>query len=192
MPAERRRGGTLLGALALGLAVAAGIGAVRSSDDDILIDPGPAKTRVSGVAEVGSRAPAFDLLGLSGTGRVSLAEYRGRPLIINFWASWCKECGDEFPVLHDLVVSQPDDGDLVIIGITYRDIVSDSREFASSLDANWVLAYGGEDDPAARDYGIRAIPQTFFIDRAGYIRARAFGLPSRAAIDAAVEKIGAR
>ena len=175
--------------MALGIAVAAGVGAVRSSDEDTVIDPGPARTRISGVAESGTPAPAFDLQALNGNRMVRLAEYRGRPVIVNFWASWCNDCGDEFPMLADLVVDHRSKDDLVVIGITYRDIVADARDFAERHDANWVLAYGGDDDPVARDYGIRAIPQTFFIDRAGRIRARAFGLLSRAAVDAAVKTI---
>ena len=189
MPTRRRRGGTLLGALALGIAVAAGIGAVRGgSDPDTAIDAGPAKTRVAGVAVRGTPAPRFDLAALSGGGRVILAKYRGRPVVVNFWASWCKECRDEFPVLHDLVTAHRDDG-LAVIGITFRDIPSDSRAFARDHEANWILAQGGDHDTAARDYGIRAVPQTFFIDRRGVIRARAFGLPSTAALNAAVAGI---
>lgn len=188
MPAKRRRGGALLGALVVGIAVAAGIGAVGGTETDTTIDPGPARTRVAGVAAPGSVAPNFDLETLSGTDRVRLARYRGRPVIVNFWASWCKECRDEFPVLRDLVRKHEIDG-LVVIGITYRDIPSDSRAFARARKVNWILAAGGDGDATAGKYGIRAVPQTFFIDRRGVIRARAFGLPSTAALNAAVREI---
>lgn len=187
MPAKRRRGGVLLGALALGIAVAAGIGAVRGSDTpDLTIDSGPARTRIPGVAAAGSVAPPFDLPALNGTARVSLASLRGKPVIVNFWASWCTECRAEFPLLAEIVAKHPD---VVVVGITYKDIPFDSRRFARDHHATWTLAKGGDGDAAARTYGIRAVPQTFFIDRRGVIRARAFGLPSTAALNAVVARI---
>lgn len=187
MPAKRRRGGVLLGALALGIAIAAGIGAIRGSDTaDVTIDSGPARARVPGVAAAGSVAPPFDLAALNGNTRVSLAALRGKPVIVNFWASWCTECRAEFPLLAKIVAKDPD---VVVVGITFKDIPFDSRRFAHDHHATWTLAKGGDGDAAGRAYGIRAVPQTFFIDRHGVIRARAFGLPSTAALNAVVTRI---
>ena len=187
MPARRRRGGVLLGALALAIAIAAGIGAVRKSDPaDLTIDSGPARTRVAGVATNGSPAPPFDLAKLTGSGRISLAALRGRPVVLNFWASWCAECKAEFPLLAEITRKHPG---VTVIGITYNDVPFDSRRFARDHHASWHLAKGGDGDPVGRAYGVRAIPQTFFIDRAGVIRARAFGLPSRAALEHVVALI---
>ena len=76
-----------------------------------------------------------------------------------------------------------------LIGITYNDIASDSRNFARKQRANFTLAKGGDGDPVARDYGIRAIPQLYFIGRDGVIRERMFGAPSAAAMNAAVAEI---
>ena len=186
-PAKRRRGGVLLGALALAIAIAAGIGAVRKSDPaDLTIDAGPARTRIAGVATTGAPAPSFDLATLSGSGRISLAALRGKPVVLNFWASWCAECKAEFPLLADITRRHPG---VTVIGITYNDIPSDSRRFAREQHATWQLAKGGDGDPVGRAYGIRAIPQTFFIDRAGVIRARAFGLPGRDALEHVVARI---
>ncbi len=184
---KRRHGGLLLGAMALGIAVAAGIGAVRASDPaDLTIDAGPARTRVPGVATNGSMAPPFDLASLTGSKRVSLQALRGRPVVLNFWASWCVPCREEFPVLREIARDHPE---VAVVGITYKDLPFDARAFARTYRAAWPLAMGGEGDPVARAYGIRAVPQTFFIDRAGVIRARAFGLPSPTALAAVVERI---
>ena len=176
--------------MGLAILIAAGVGAALDSGPaETTMDPGPAKTRIAGVADVGSPAPAFGLHRLTGPGRVSLASLRGRPVIVNFWASWCSECRQEFPVLHDLAAKR---SDLAIVGITYRDIPSDSRDYARKHNANWTLARGDDGDTVAGRYGIRAIPQTFFIDRHGVIQARSFGLPSSAALNAAVRRITRR
>ena len=173
--------------MALGIAIAAGIGAVRKSDPaDLAIDSGPARTRVAGVATTGSPAPPFDLARLTGSGRISLAALRGRPVVLNFWASWCAECKAEFRLLAEITRQHPG---VTVIGITYNDLDFDARRFARDHHATWNLAKGGDGDPVGRAYGIRAIPQTFFIDRAGVIRARAFGLPERAALEHVVSRI---
>src|SRR6185312_3906257 len=73
-------------------------------------------------------APAFDVAKLNGPGRIRLADYAGRPVVLTFWASWCISCHQEFPRLRQLAAEHRG-SDLAIIGITYRDIPSDSRAF---------------------------------------------------------------
>jgi len=179
----------LIGALALAILAAVAIGsALSSGPNDTTIDAGPAKTRIAGRATVGSQAPGFDLSHLSGKGTVSLASLRGRPVVLNFWASWCGPCREEFPEFHELAQRHRGD-DLAIVGITFRDLAGDARDFARQNGGTWTFAKGGDGDPVARAYGVRSPPQTFFIDRTGVIRARAYGPPSPAALDAAVARI---
>src|SRR4051794_30027225 len=132
-------------------------------------------------------APAFDVAALRGPGRVRLADYAGRPVVLTFWASWCISCRTEFPHLNALTRTYRGT-DLAVVGITYRDLAPDSRQFAKDFHATFTLAEGGDGDPVAKDYGIRAIPQLYFIDRACVIRARMFGTPSTAAMNAAVRE----
>jgi cytochrome c biogenesis protein CcmG, thiol:disulfide interchange protein DsbE len=179
----------LIGALALAILAAVAIGAALSSGpNDTTLDAGPAKTRIAGRATVGSQAPRFDLHRLSGKGTVSLASLRGRPVVVNFWASWCGPCREEFPMFHDLARKHHGD-DVAIVGITFRDLSGDARDFARQNGGTWTFVKGGEGDPVAHAYGVRSPPQTFFIDRKGVIRARAYGPPSAAALDAAVARI---
>ena len=179
----------LIGSLALAILAAVAIGAALSSGpNDTTIDAGPAKTRVAGRATVGSEAPNFDLHRLSGDGKVDLASLRGRPVVVNFWASWCGPCREEFPMFHQLAEQHHGDG-LAIVGITFRDLAGDARDFAKHNGGTWTFVKGGDGDPVAHAYGVRSPPQTFFIDRTGVIRARAYGPPSQAALDAAVERI---
>jgi cytochrome c biogenesis protein CcmG, thiol:disulfide interchange protein DsbE len=128
-----------------------------------------------GAPDVGEVAPDFTAPALDG-GEVRLSDYRGRPVVVNFWASWCNPCRKEFPLLAAARAKHRDDG-LEVIGVSYRDIPSDARAFARSRDARWLLA---RDDRGviAGGYGVRAIPQTFFIDREGKVAARVFGITS--------------
>jgi peroxiredoxin len=148
----------------------------------------PADASTAGVAVAGDQAPDFDLPRLRGPGREKLADYLGKPLIVNFWASYCFPCRKEFPLFREAQEKYRDDG-LAIVGITFRDLTDDARRFAKDQRATWELAEGGEKDPVARAYGVRALPQTFFIDRDGVIEARYFGAPSGDTFDAEVRKI---
>jgi cytochrome c biogenesis protein CcmG, thiol:disulfide interchange protein DsbE len=127
----------------------------------------------AGPAEVGQPAPELRLRGLDG-GCVDLADLRGRPVIVNFWASWCFPCRQEMPLLRDGYAKYRDQG-LEIVGIPYRDIDGDSRAFAEKYGATWLLAKD-VDSAAANAYGVRPIPQSFFIRRDGTIAAHVRGM----------------
>jgi cytochrome c biogenesis protein CcmG/thiol:disulfide interchange protein DsbE len=192
-PARRRFGVAAL--LLVGVVVLAVIAVVAmvSADDDPSRGSRPVADEkpnpsVEGVAEEGTAAPPFDLARLRGPGRVRLADYRGRPLIVNFWASWCVPCRKEFPLFADARADYSPE-ELGIVGITYRDLPDDARRFARDHDATWVLAEGGQGDPVAKEYGVRAMPQTFFVDPDGTIVSRYYGAPSRDEFEAEVARI---
>lgn len=134
---------------------------------------------------VGSQAPDFSLADLDGN-PIRLADLRGRPVIVNFWASWCGPCVEEFPLLRDAAARHADDG-LVIVGIVYRDRSEAARDFMTRNGGTWPAAM----DPGERGaeaYGILAPPETYFIGRDGTIVARQLGQFSATSLD---EKVAA-
>jgi cytochrome c biogenesis protein CcmG/thiol:disulfide interchange protein DsbE len=144
----------------------------------------------AGVAEVGSPAPDFVLPALDGNDQVRLADFRGRPVILNFWASWCNPCRGEFPLLKKTLREHRADR-LAVIGVTYRDIPDDSREFVKKMQATW--PQGVDDNRDVADaFGVRAIPWTFFIRSDGTIVARVFGITSQDKLDDPLGKLLAR
>jgi cytochrome c biogenesis protein CcmG/thiol:disulfide interchange protein DsbE len=171
------------------LAVIAVVAMLQADDGESSApDTAPVKVSDAGVATKGSKAPDFDLEELNGSGRVRLSDLAGKPVIVNFWASYCVPCRKEFPTFRAAQSKYRAQG-LEIVGITFRDLTDDSRRFAEQQRANWLLAKGGDGDPVGRAYGVRALPQTFFIDRNGTIVARYFGAPSGEKFDAEVQKI---
>jgi cytochrome c biogenesis protein CcmG/thiol:disulfide interchange protein DsbE len=131
-------------------------------------------------------APDFSLSDLEGR-RISLADYRGRPVIVNFWASWCVPCRTEFGLFRDARAARASDG-LEILGVIYQDSAEDARRFAAQERATWpaLVDPGGS---VARAYGVLGIPITFYIDRGGIVRAVSYGPPPSNVLDEQLAKI---
>ena len=131
---------------------------------------------------VGDRAPDIALADLDGN-PVRLADYAGRPVLVNFWASWClPACAEEFPVLADALAAHADEG-LAVVGIVYRDRSEAARAFGLEQGASWPLAMdpGGR---VARSYGVFGPPESWLIGRDGRIAARHVGPFTEAELDA--------
>jgi cytochrome c biogenesis protein CcmG, thiol:disulfide interchange protein DsbE len=95
-------------------------------------------------------------------------------VVVNFWASWCTPCRDEFPLFRDqLAELGPKDG-LVIIGVMYEDQAELARQFLAQLDATWPTV-PDPDGSLAAAYRVVAPPQTYFIDADGVLRAIQIG-----------------
>jgi len=135
---------------------------------------------------VGDVAPAFTLPTLDG-GCFHLRAERGRPVVVNFWASWCNPCRAEFPLLADAYAKHRGEN-LEIVGVTHRDIESDSRQFADELDVDWPLAFD-DDQRVSRSYGITGIPQTIFVRRDGTISSRIFSELTKEDLDEELREI---
>jgi cytochrome c biogenesis protein CcmG/thiol:disulfide interchange protein DsbE len=110
-------------------------------------------------------APVFRLHRLDRPGRLSLAGLRGRPVIINFWASWCIPCKKEAPLLESVWHRYRDRG-LVVLGVDINDLRGDARRFARENNMTYPLVYDGPGATTTR-YGLTGVPETFFVARDG-------------------------
>jgi peroxiredoxin len=137
-------------------------------------------------AKVGEAAPDFSLTTLDGK-ELRLSDYLGTPVVLNFWASWCNPCRREFPLLRENYADAG--GAWQLLGVDTKDFVrSDGRSFAEEERANWPNGYDA-DEAVARGYGVSDLPQTFFVDAEGVIRARLFGELTQQALDKQLAKI---
>jgi cytochrome c biogenesis protein CcmG, thiol:disulfide interchange protein DsbE len=123
-------------------------------------------------AQIGLAAPDFALTNLTGE-PVRLSDLRGRPVIVNFWASWCGPCVEEFPLLQSAQAAHQADG-LTVIGVVFRDNSEAARAFMQRMGASWAAAMD-PGEQVAQGFGIHAPPETFFIDRDGVVRGRQIG-----------------
>jgi cytochrome c biogenesis protein CcmG/thiol:disulfide interchange protein DsbE len=169
------------------LLVVGGVTAIvvaRSSDEQPA--PGLEEVAEANSAKVGQVAPDFELETLDGR-TVRLSDYRGRPVVLNFWASWCTPCRKEFPMFRDTVAAK--DGAFAMVGVDTGDLRGDARQFAREQRANWPNGFDS-DSTVARGYGVDPLPQTFFIRADGTIAAHVIRGITRSELDRELKKIG--
>ena len=106
-------------------------------------------------------APGFTVAALGGPGNVSLTEYRGKPVVVNFWASWCDVCESETPLLASWY--KQEHGKVALLGLDENDASAKALAFAHAKGVTYTLGF----DPlmnVAGAYDIEALPQTYFLN----------------------------
>jgi cytochrome c biogenesis protein CcmG/thiol:disulfide interchange protein DsbE len=129
--------------------------------------PGPTNPTVPTPrkAKIGNLAPDFRGRDLSGK-EVTLSSFRGRPVVLTFFASWCHPCEQEMPSLQQIFGEQH--GRLAVLGVNYRDIDDDTRAFVQRLGVKFpAVIEDTADNPIAARYGVHEMPDTIFIDALG-------------------------
>ncbi|HEV3234743.1 MAG TPA: TlpA disulfide reductase family protein [Candidatus Dormibacteraeota bacterium] len=125
-------------------------------------------------------APAFTLTGLDGQPHV-LGDYRGKVVLINFWATWCIPCRAEIPDLeHEARVQDP--GKVVILGIDWKEGGPTAQAFLTDIGARYPVLLDS-DGKVYDAYGVQGLPQTFIVDRRGRMLSSRTGIASRDQIE---------
>lgn len=136
-------------------------------------------------------APSFTLSQLNGAGDVSLSDFEGSPIVVNFWASWCAPCRVEMPHLVEAHEQYTDDG-VVFIGVAIQDTNEDAlafiEEFNVPVDDGYVMVTD-PDGQATIDYGVGGLPITFFIESDGTVHTRWAGVVNGAVLDERIAEI---
>lgn len=124
---------------------------------------------------VGHPAPNFTLVLLhtdSSKNTLSLSNFKGKPIVLNFWASWCQPCKEELPLLENAWIQmQTQNKNIVFLGIDFQESNTDASSFLLQHGITYMAGLD-TDGSIANKYGVSSLPQTFFIDRHGTVTSR--------------------
>ena len=162
-PPSRRRAWVIAGAVAIAVGL---LGALLSFG--LSRDPAVLRSPL-----IGRRAPDFALQTLDGSRTVRLSDLRGQVVVINFWASWCRDCRVEHPALTTAWQRYRDSG-AVVLGVAFQDRKEDSSAFARELSIDYPLLQD-PDSRTALAYGVYGIPETFFVSPDGRVAHKHIG-----------------
>jgi peroxiredoxin len=121
---------------------------------------------------MGKEAPQFTLKNLSGE-EISLASFRGKVILINFWATWCKPCKVEMPSLNELYNTFKDRG-LVVLGISIDSSEKPVEKFLKKIPLDFPILLDSEVE-VPKEYKVFAYPSTFLIDKRGVLKEKFIG-----------------
>ena len=123
----------------------------------------------------GSEAPEFTVYDLEGNAH-KLSDFRGKPVLLNFWASWCGPCQSEMPDFQDFYEKYGEEVHFVIVNLTdgQQETVESASAFIAEKGYTFPVYYDTDID-AAMKYGVSAVPVSYFIDAEGYFVAWAQG-----------------
>ena len=134
------------------------------------------------VLQKGSVGPRLDTVERAAAdGSIALAELRGVPVVLNFWASWCAPCREEAPRLERHWRAGREQG-MLVLGLDMQDLTGDAREFLGEFG----VTYPNVRDPGnevAREWGVTGLPETFFISARGRVVGHVIGAISAQQLD---------
>ena len=137
--------------------------------------------------KVGSRAPDFELKDVQTGEPVKLSSLRGRPVWVNFWASWCEACREEMPAMKQLHARYKAQN-LAILGIDVQESAGTVKEHIAANGYDWTFAIDTDGTVTDR-YFVHGIPAHFFIDEEGVIRAMQIGEAKMETVEGLLETI---
>ena len=117
---------------------------------------------------VGNPAPDFTLESLNGAGKAGVAAWKGKVIIVDFWATWCEPCKKSFPKLQELSTKYKASG-LEIVGVSEDDENTGIKEFGATYGAKFPLVWD-KDKSVAGKWKPASMPGSFIVDRKGVVR----------------------
>lgn len=188
--------------IALALLLVAGLGLVVAGF--VLANGGPANSGSSGASglvqtgvfpeitfperlKVGQAAPDFQLNDVVTGKPVRLSNLKGKPVWINFWATWCDACRVEMPQMKEAYARYKDKG-LVILGIDLQESAQDVTEYARQGGYDWNFLIDA-DGSLVNTYEVNAIPTHWFVGRDGLLKATSMGAMPQDQLEANVARI---
>ncbi len=121
-----------------------------------------ALARTGSQAVSGNAAPSFELELLDGSGVLTDEKLKGKPVVINFWASWCIPCREEAPLLEKAWRAYKNDG-VLFLGVNIKDAESDAKRFVDEFGITYPTVRD-LDQSLTKDFGVKGLPETFFVD----------------------------
>ena len=149
--------------------------------DDTSLDAAVKKGQRPAAPGAGVTLPTLD-----GKARGSLAQLRGKIVVLNFWASWCGPCANEAPVLERAQRQLAGSGGTVL-GVTYKDDADASRDFVRKYKLTYPSLRDDRLDLAPK-YGTTALPETFVLDKHGRVVALSRGQVSQDFLERAIDR----
>lgn len=134
-------------------------------------------------------APDFVMTDSNGT-QVYLSDFIGKPIVLNFWASWCGPCKMEMPDFNEKYAELGDDIHFLMVNMTdgSRETVDVAKKFIEEQGYTFPVYFDTEMD-AAITYGVTSLPTTYFIDAEGYVIAQAMGAIDGATLQTGIDMI---
>ena len=133
---------------------------------------------------IGALAPDFEWTGPAGE-TLRLSSYRGKVVVVNFWATWCPPCREELPALQRVASSE---SDVVVLEVDLMEPGDKARSFLDSLGLDRLQPVLDSDGATTRRFGVLSLPSTFFVDAAGVIRHLELTAVSEAQIRSGIKK----